>query len=63
MMVNTIRKGATSFPAMRKSPVRAAREHYFTTAYPADTIVEVSALGLPEFEIEAIALTDGEIIG
>lgn len=48
---------------MRKSPVRAAREHYFTTAYPADTIVEVSALGLPEFEIEAIALTDGEIIG
>jgi len=43
--------------------VLALREHYFTAPYPADTIVEVSALGLPEFEIEAIALTDGEIIG
>ena len=41
------------------------RERYFTPPYPADTIVEVSALGLPEleFEIEAIALADGEIIG
>lgn len=41
------------------------REKYFTPPYPADTIVEVSALGLPEleFEIEAIALADGEIIG
>ena len=41
------------------------REKYFTPPYPADTIVEVSALGLPEleFEIEAIALTDGEMIG
>ena len=41
------------------------REHYFTAPYPADTIVEVSALGLPEleFEIEAIALADGEIVG
>ena len=41
------------------------RERYFTPPYPADTIVEVSALGLPEleFEIEAIALADGEIVG
>ena len=41
------------------------RERYFTPPYPADTLVEVSALGLPEleFEIEAIALADGEIIG
>ena len=41
------------------------RERYFTPPYPADTIVEVSALGLPEleFEIEAVALADGEIIG
>ena len=41
------------------------RERYFTPPYPADTIVEVSALGLPEleFEIEVIALADGEIVG
>ena len=40
------------------------REHYFTAPYPADTIVEVSALGLPEleFELEAIALANGEIV-
>ena len=45
--------------------VLALRECYFTPPYPADTIVEVSALGLPEleFEIEAIALADGEIVG
>tara|TARA_B100000676_G_C17801871_1_gene692657 strand:- start:61 stop:471 length:411 start_codon:yes stop_codon:yes gene_type:complete len=37
------------------------REKYFTSPYPADTIVEVSALALPELEIEieAIALKDG----
>ena len=41
------------------------RERYFTPPYPADTLVEVSALGLPEleFEIDAIALADGEIVG
>lgn len=35
----------------------ALRETYFTKPYPADTIVEVSALALPEleFEIEAVA--------
>lgn len=43
----------------------ALRERYFTPPYPADTIVEVSALGLPEleFEIEAIALADGQVVG
>lgn len=39
------------------------REEYFTAPYPADTICEVKALALPElmFEIEAIALADGEV--
>lgn len=37
--------------------VVALREQWFTTPYPADTIVEVSSLALPELmiEIEAIA--------
>jgi reactive intermediate/imine deaminase len=41
------------------------RERHFSRPYPADTIVEVSALGLPELEIEieAIALVDGELVG
>ena len=36
------------------------RERYFTAPYPADTIVEVSALALPELmiEIQAIAIAD-----
>ena len=40
------------------------REKYFTKPYPADTIVEVKSLALPELmiEIEAIGLVDGEII-
>ncbi len=40
------------------------RERYFTPPYPADTIVEVSSLALPELEIEieAIALADGQIV-
>ena len=43
----------------------ALREKYFTPPYPADTIVEVTGLALPELEIEieAIALVEGEIIG
>jgi reactive intermediate/imine deaminase len=44
--------------------VVAFRERYFTEPYPADTLVEVQALGLPELmlEIEAIALTgDGRV--
>ena len=38
----------------------ALREQYFTAPYPADTIVEVSALYSPEalLEIEAIAVAD-----
>lgn len=45
--------------------VVALRETYFTPPYPADTIVEVGSLALPELEIEieAIALAEGEIIG
>jgi enamine deaminase RidA (YjgF/YER057c/UK114 family) len=37
----------------------ALRERYFSAPYPADTIVEVTALALPELEIEieAIAAT------
>ncbi len=41
------------------------REKYFTPPYPADTIVEITGLALPELEIEieAIAMVEGEIIG
>ncbi len=41
------------------------REKHFTKPYPADTIVEVKGLALPELmiEIEAIGLVEGEIIG
>ena len=43
--------------------VMALREMWFSKPYPADTIVEVSSLALPELqiEIEAIALVDGEL--
>jgi len=43
----------------------ALREAYFTPPYPADTIVEITSLALPELEIEieAIALANGEIVG
>jgi 2-iminobutanoate/2-iminopropanoate deaminase len=39
------------------------RRRYFTAPYPADTIVEVSALALPELviEIEAVALVEGGV--
>ncbi|MEM1402674.1 MAG: RidA family protein [Pseudomonadota bacterium] len=42
----------------------ALREKYFTPPYPADTIVEVRSLALPELEIEieATALIDGKTI-
>lgn len=38
------------------------RQRYFTAPYPADTIVEIKALALPELEIEieATALISGE---
>ncbi len=41
------------------------RERHFTPPYPADTIVEISALGLPELmiEVDVIALLDGKIVG
>ena len=40
----------------------ALREQYFSPPWPADTLVEVSALALPELmiEIEGIALADEE---
>jgi 2-iminobutanoate/2-iminopropanoate deaminase len=40
------------------------REKWFTAPYPADTIVEVSSLALPELmiEIDVTALADGKII-
>ncbi|MEM8798655.1 MAG: RidA family protein [Pseudomonadota bacterium] len=40
------------------------RARHFTKPYPADTIVEVRQLALPELmiEIEAVALTSGEIL-
>ena len=43
----------------------ALREKYFTLPYPADTIVEITGLALPELEIEieAIAMVEGEIVG
>lgn len=47
------------------SKILDMRERYFTPPYPADTIVEVSSLALPELEIEidVTALAEGEIIG
>ena len=43
--------------------VVALRERYFSPPWPADTLVEVSALALPELmiEIEGVALADGEV--
>jgi 2-iminobutanoate/2-iminopropanoate deaminase len=39
------------------------RRRYFKPPYPADTIVQVGALALPELviEIEAVALVEGEV--
>ncbi len=47
------------------SKIVALREQYFASPYPADTIVEITSLALPELEIEieAIALVEGEIEG
>ena len=43
--------------------IMALREMWFSKPYPADTIVEVSSLALPELqiEIEAIALLGGAL--
>lgn len=40
------------------------RRRYFTAPYPADTIVEVASLALPELliEVDVTALADGKII-
>jgi enamine deaminase RidA (YjgF/YER057c/UK114 family) len=40
------------------------REKWFTAPYPADTIVEVSSLALPELmvEIDVTALANGTVI-
>ena len=40
------------------------RARHFSKPYPADTIVEVRALALPELmiEIEAMALVEGEVV-
>ncbi len=40
------------------------RKRFFSKPYPADTIVEIKALGLPELEIEieAIAIVKGRVI-
>ncbi len=40
------------------------RKQYFSKPYPADTIVEISKLGLPELmiEIEAVAIANGHLI-
>lgn len=47
----------------QRPKVMALRQRWFTPPYPADTLVEVSALGDPRrlLEIEAIALADGEL--
>ncbi|MFT7289364.1 MAG: 2-iminobutanoate/2-iminopropanoate deaminase [Halieaceae bacterium] len=52
-------KDMTRFPE-----IVALREQYFSAPYPADTIVEVSSLALPELEIEieAIGLVDGTTV-
>ena len=44
--------------------IMALRERWFSKPYPADTIVEVRSLALPELmiEIEAIALIDGTTV-
>lgn len=44
--------------------ILALREKHFTRPYPADTIVEVSALGLPELmiEIDVMALAKGRTV-
>jgi 2-iminobutanoate/2-iminopropanoate deaminase len=49
-------KDMSNFPK-----IVALRQRHFTAPYPADTIVEVTSLALPELEIEieAIALANG----
>ncbi len=51
-------KDMTNFPKILE-----LRKRHFSKPYPADTIVEISALGLPELEIEieAVGLVGGRI--
>ncbi len=58
--MNVYIKDMGNFPT-----ILSLREQLFTPPYPAETLVEVSALALPELEIEieAVALADGELIG
>ncbi len=53
--VNIYMTDMTHFPKILE-----LREKYFTAPYPADTIVEVTALALPELmiEIQAMAVVD-----
>jgi 2-iminobutanoate/2-iminopropanoate deaminase len=58
--MNVYIKDMSNFPK-----ILALRERYLTPPYPAETLVEISSLALPELEIEieAVALADGEIVG
>ena len=48
---------------LHRSKIIELRKKWFIPPYPADTLVEVSALGDPSrlIEIEAIALSDGQV--
>ena len=39
----------------------ALREKYFTAPYPADTVVDITSLALPELEIEIEAMAFVEV--
>jgi reactive intermediate/imine deaminase len=58
--MNVYIKDMGNFPT-----ILSLREQLFTPPYPAETLVEVSSLALPELEIEieAVALADGEMVG
>ena len=47
-----------------RTKIMALRQKWFSAPYPADTLVEVSALGDPSrrLEIDAIALVNGAVI-
>jgi enamine deaminase RidA (YjgF/YER057c/UK114 family) len=58
--MNVYIKDMSKFPE-----ILSLREQYLTPPYPAETLVEISSLALPELEIEieAVALAEGEIVG
>ena len=47
-----------------RTKIMALRQKWFTPPYPADTLVEVSALGDPSrrLEIDVIALVNGKVV-